>query len=439
MNPHITPTVRAFLPNAANLKHFEAVSQFYLIDSLNDLCGGFKASVFAIHPINPLELGVTKAFPLPLLPIDQSSIEGNLHIIETVMKDILKLPSHWFDDKDIIVAGDQLTVSRVKSVMELRKPDLTRFDRMEWAVPMFQLFHLQMILCKTIVATHMGESDKPGSLGFSIARLGRKRVDIEKAEYHASHEIVKHTFHAMVRRLWEVELKQRPDAFVHGLKADEEMDVISKRAKDIYQRYFTDSEKVASDYGNTDANAALFLRDTTVYLELCAAIKAGDIGRIEEVLKLITVMFQAGGTKNYAGELMRLAYAIHHVWSKRTKETMLSSWLVNIKGARNSWHPADLYQEHNNKLIKNCVRKVCSERDIGKILRGLETHGVFSREKNDSYVEPSVDLVKVGMHNLVSKRFELFIQNLKEESEIENDPVDIDDFASDFQDSEIDE
>ncbi|KAF9354443.1 hypothetical protein BGX26_007722 [Mortierella sp. AD094] len=56
-----------------------------------------------LKPAQPLKPEVTKTYPLPLLPIDQSSIEGNIRILETVMKDVLKLPGDWFDDKDELV------------------------------------------------------------------------------------------------------------------------------------------------------------------------------------------------------------------------------------------------------------------------------------------------------------------------------------------------
>jgi hypothetical protein len=89
-----------------------------------------------------------------------------------------------------------------------------------------------------------------------------------------------------------------------------------------------------------------------VYTEFCAAIKAGDVERIEEILKRITIMFQAGNHRNYGLELLRFWYNIRHVWSTFRKDAIFSPLLMNTKGLRNQWIPSDLYQEHNNLLIK---------------------------------------------------------------------------------------
>lgn len=40
------------------------------------------------------------------------------------------------------------------------------------------------------------------------------------------------------------------------------------------------------------------------YIELGCVIKAGDISHIEENIHWLTLMFQAGGAKNYANELL---------------------------------------------------------------------------------------------------------------------------------------
>jgi hypothetical protein len=67
---------------------------------------------------------------------------------------------------------------------------------------------------------------------------------------------------------------------------------------------------------------------------------------------MITVMFQAGGMKHYANELLRVAYGMRYAWSDLDKTAIMSSWLINTKGKPDAWIPADLFQEHNNLLIK---------------------------------------------------------------------------------------
>ncbi|KAF9967318.1 hypothetical protein BGZ73_000599 [Actinomortierella ambigua] len=71
----------------------------------------------------------------------------------------------------------------------------------------------------------------------------------------------------------------------------------------------------SNSISTTNANALLFIKDMVVFLELCAAIKEGDMGRIGMILRRIAIMLQAGGYTNYAIELLRFEYNIQHVWS----------------------------------------------------------------------------------------------------------------------------
>jgi len=89
-----------------------------------------------------------------------------------------------------------------------------------------------------------------------------------------------------------------------------------------------------------------------VYIEFCSAIKDGDIGRIEQILKRITIMFQASNNKNYALELLRLRYNIRHKWTDTRKRAIFSSLLINTQGLPHRWIAGDLYQEFNNLLTK---------------------------------------------------------------------------------------
>ncbi|ORZ06532.1 hypothetical protein BCR41DRAFT_296188, partial [Lobosporangium transversale] len=298
----VPPTISTFL-----LEQLDVI-QFHLIDVLQRHFVTYGTPI-SIPSVEPLEVQETKTCPLRSLEIDQATISGNIEVLEKTMRDVLQLPEEWFNDyTKIIVAGDQLTISRIISLQELRAADTTSFSRMQWALPLIQLFHLQMVLCGTILRTHYGSFSSPGSLGFIISMLERKRLGMDTSNFHAADELIRHTFDAMVRRLWEVEFR---------------LEISDMRAYEF-----------AMEYSNANANAVLFLRDTLAYIELGAAIKAGDVGRIKNVLETITVMFQAGGMKNYARELLRKA--------------VLASLLINTKGKENAWIPTDLYQEHNN-------------------------------------------------------------------------------------------
>ncbi|KAI1285145.1 hypothetical protein EDD11_000936, partial [Mortierella claussenii] len=190
-----------------------------------------------------------------------------------------------------------------------------------------------------------------------------------------------------------------------------------------------------------------------MYIELADAIKAGDIGRIEEVLKWITIIFQAGSTKNYGNELLRLHCEMQYAWDTEAKRAIMSSWLINTSGDKGRWIPADLYQEHNNLLTKvihaakgsnaswemlaeaistniytfsriafqletqyNIPKNkswhadVSYEADIERILTSLREHKILDLACQ-LQVQPVKDLIHDGTMNLNGGRIETFLNN----------------------------
>jgi hypothetical protein len=468
--PHHAPELEDFALDTTHREHFTRVSYFHLIDVLRKTDDGFSWYAVEAPVLEPLPVLESVTFPLPAMAINQSTVEGNLQVIETVMKRILDLPEDWFDaQKRIIIAGDQFTVSRVRTLQGLLIQNSTRFRQLAWAIPVFQLFHLQMVLCSTILRTHYGSVSVPGSLASIIVLLRRKRLDPKMPCYYTADEFLRNTFEAMVRRLWETELLTEDEAtldqYARNHRPGSLKDRISTAAEAIYGNYFVNSKNLAEKYRTSTVNAALFIRDMVVYLELCASIKSGDIKRIEEVLRIITLMLQAGSTKNYALELLRLMYAFRYVWSPQRKNAIMSSWLINTTGAEDKWIPADLYQEHNNLLTKTIhsakgsnmswntlsgsisanVRlfsKIASklesqydtpfnssyhstmtaERDIMEILRSLRIHGILGK---DRHPDPDVDntslvtdMVAEGFRKLANGRFNDFIERMDRSSEV---------------------
>ncbi|KAF9914371.1 hypothetical protein FBU30_002591, partial [Linnemannia zychae] len=194
----------------------------------------------------------------------------------------------------------------------------------------------------------------------------------------------------------------------------------------------------------------------------CAAIKGGDIGRIEEILKRITIMFQAGKHINYGGELLRLRYDIQHRWGADRKDAIFSSLLMNTKGLKNHFIPSDLYQEHNNRLIKQTHAVVGNSRsamdyitpnirlfqevaskvdkefklpknsafhrttsidnDVDCVMRSLMDHSILGanpkpiEHQEEPYSTiPVVDLMTEGIFKLVHGGYSKFIERMEEE------------------------
>lgn len=342
------------IPGEDSYAHMQAVSEHALVEVLARSSENYNYCRKSTPTRHPLATVKTVTHPLPSMHIDQASVAGNLEVLNTIMEKSLRLPQTWFDaERKILVAGDQLTISRISKAMEYKAVDISPFHRLQFAIPWLQLFHLEMAFCGLILQTHWGSTNQIGSLQFNKVFLKRKRVSLTDFDFHAADELLRHTFDAMVKRIWEVYLQNVDLAkAIEGMSANQVQDLVAEKVTDIVNDLISPDPDELSGYSRTNRNMALLLRHLLFYFELRTAIKAGDIGRIEESLKWITVMFQNGTNNNYGLELLRVHCAIRYAWTPEMKRRIMATWLVNTKGKENGWIPTDMYQEHNNNLMK---------------------------------------------------------------------------------------
>jgi len=316
---------------------------------------GFEDNPFPVQAQCPLPPTKTEMYPLPCMHIDQATVDGNRDILEEIMGKVAQLNPKWFEKRRTILAGDQLTVARIRSIAKLRWDESTAFHRLEWAIPVVQLFHLQMLFAKTIFKTHHGKEDKratPGSLRHFLQVLERKRIGKEKSNFHDLDQFLRHVFDGMVLLVWNAELALEDMERTFATSASSMQDEVRSKADYITRKYLSTASH--GDICNQQSkNAALFIRDMLQYLEFGSAIKAGDIGRIGDSIRWITILFQAGSTKNYANELLRLHCQVFYSTDNNTKDVIMASMVVNTTGQPNRFIPCDLLQEHHNLLTKS--------------------------------------------------------------------------------------
>jgi hypothetical protein len=445
------------IPDEDSCEHIQVFSENALIDVLARSSKAYEVCRRDPPTLRPLTPAKTITHPLPSMQINQASVVGNLEVLDTIMEKTLRLRQEWFDnDRKILVAGDQLTVSRVSTVMEYKAIDISPYHRLQYALPMLQLFHLQMAFCDLILKTHWGSATQPGSLQFNKLLLRRRRVSLTGFDFHAADELLRHTFEALVKRIWEVALKNTDLAKAADGMGDQQIkDLISEKVMDLVHDLLAPFPDDAVRFSRSNRNMALLLRHILIYLELCSSIRIGDIGRIEESLKWITIMFQNGTNNNYALELLHIHCAIHYIWTPEMKNRILATWLVNTTGRENGWIPTDMYQEHNNKLIKavyaakgsnsswdtlassisvnirtfSVIRKqfdecfnrshnsgyhstVSAEADIGMLLSSLRNGNILGEdlEGGDHDVEVALDkdLYVIGLNFLSESRIDSF-------------------------------
>ena len=446
---------RDLIPDEASCVVLNDARKYHFIDVLTrhhkktfQYCSDPKPAIDVLEPAK------TETYPLPAMHIDQSTVEGNKQIIDRVRQQLQLNRDDFTEDQKHFIAGDQLTVSRIRTAKRMLAGDETVFDELKWAVPVIQLFHLQMMFAKTILSTHYGSPDTGGSLAQIIDLLKRKRVGVKNHDFHSVDELIRHTLDGMILHIWQLEYGVgNLDEMAEGRTKASLRSQVRITIDNILERYLDptalgDMQRVAN------RNACLFIRDALLYIDLSDAIRSGDIGRIEESLKWVTICVQSSSTRNYANELLHLHCGIRHAWTVKAKRAFMSSWLVNTTGKKNRWLPADLYQEHCNLLVKvihaakgcnssweflaECVspnievfsqvankihreflvthnsthhHRHAAAGDIDRIVRSLQEYKIFesgSGPQLNKEESPVVDLLKTGIENLESERVARF-------------------------------
>lgn len=154
------------------------------------------ACMIPMKAIDEMDVIKTVTFPLPTMKIDESTISGNLSVLESITRIGLCLPDTWFDSsRNIIVGCDQMTVARLLSLKIHHAIELDLYGGLTWVHPTPQFFHLQMTLCTTIYKMHLGtDGNVPGSLASFIDHLGSKGFSKEKPEFKAANELLRIVF-----------------------------------------------------------------------------------------------------------------------------------------------------------------------------------------------------------------------------------------------------
>ncbi|KAI5822794.1 hypothetical protein K523DRAFT_406741 [Schizophyllum commune Tattone D] len=299
--------------------------------------------------------------PLPAYPIDESSKQGNAEFISAAMTEL-----KYENRADVVrlVAGDQLSMARLREVAAARAGHEGGPDALRWPVFVPGFFHYQMAAVNAIIHAHLGsvnhDVSNPASLQAHNTLLRRKPiVATSLPPYHVLKGLA---FDSLGARILDCFLRVSGKASLDAFCKDLTWQELNEYAREVV-RQFADArvvhklrrarEKDGKDSGDmVFENAVLFIRDGLLLREFNDAIKAGDSGRIILVLKTWAFSFRAQGRSRYATEILYLIHNLTHVWPPAIREAVLSNWLVNPSGKPNANHPVDLLQEHNNLLTK---------------------------------------------------------------------------------------
>ncbi|KAJ3555923.1 hypothetical protein NM688_g2309 [Phlebia brevispora] len=347
----------------------------------------FRSEVARTLPVTDEQIPVhqTDIYPLPAMHIDESSITGNGEVLEAMFQELNQdMSQPEFGEHVRLIGGDQLSLSRVRSLFSHRIGHDHFNHSMANVASMLGLFHGQIHLVCGLILTHWGNSSlgarDPGSLSFHNIILGRKPIVLSSLPpYRTLRDLL--FVSAYGRILHNVELiagkslaevaesasfqdleelaAQVLDRFASGKVVDQlresndESESDSEpplSASDVHDGSTAEGEGKGRDM--VFENAVLFLRDALIAREFTDAIKAGDSGRVVLSLKMLALVYRGTGRTKYAQETLFVIHNITHVWPKPLRHIILNNWLVNPTGRANSFVPIDLLQEHNNFWIK---------------------------------------------------------------------------------------
>ncbi|KAJ6626313.1 hypothetical protein B0H10DRAFT_2211201 [Mycena sp. CBHHK59/15] len=290
------------------------------------------------------------------------SITGNIEVVDAINKSL----GLSVDDPEYVkyvktISGDQLTIARQRSILNVRLGHESGPHAWRHIVLMPGLFHAKSADCHGLLETHFGKPNagtrSPGSLGFHNTVLDRLPVTLTSLPPFRNCPRV-------LRCLLLVSGKDSLDAYTSSVNS---WTTIVDHAKAIYTGYADpdrvqelreqripderrrDADATAANKGKKPdgslphikkgdmvfENTILFMRDALLTREFMDAVKAGDSGRIVNILRLWAFSYRGSG---------------------RTKHVVLQNWLLNPTGKPNSFVEIDLVQEHLNFWIKKIYK-----------------------------------------------------------------------------------
>jgi hypothetical protein len=326
-----------------------------------DECGISPFDMPELYKVAP---GRSDIQTLATLQIDESTIDGNLAVLESLATDQLGMTlEELAEGRMIPVSGDQMTVARISSGQFLRIRDFKE-HQMLWAKTLAGMLHTRMAMIHAIYLSHPGRRDgrDPASLSKFVKLLGRTKIKEKCLNLNASHELLTqvcegHVLAALIERTgaggfeglrakiasgeWREALNSMVDDdwlrlnYVDRLRGD---------ARQAAEAATADTEPVtgesvkqtqarikkattAAEMEKRDVvfeNALLFMLQALIYTDYHTSLRCGDTGRLERSSDMLCVMFQGlSKLKNYRQLSLDFKACREKEWTKEMHELWL--------------------------------------------------------------------------------------------------------------------
>jgi hypothetical protein len=304
----------------------------------------------------------------PLKPsmLNESTNANNLQIIDDFFCQQMGMSpdDSRFKDLYFLMIGDQKTVAQWRSIKAIRFDARRPYDRLEWLLPVFGLWHFKFNFLQLLHNLHWLESSHEDSTLWTAAKhWGRKNLSTAK-DFKSLEQLVIHSFQSRIIGLLILHIRQDQQASSTPLVKDSEVLVYMKNMTASTLDWLLDKILIDIRMGQTPAptgevgtewqNHMTYLHHAMPYLVLKDSIKYGDIGLLRVIMSTCCVLFQGSNSHfKYAREIL---YFVHLTSTKaastKLQRAVLSNSLVNSSGQRDSFYEKDRRLEFHNGYLK---------------------------------------------------------------------------------------
>lgn len=274
-----------------------------------------------VHQLSVSQDQITCQYMLNTVHIEEASYEGNDRVLKEWWRqlkvDAPEKKKTMGEDDLIVWAGDQLTVSRIRGLHRFRAEDLNSYDRLAFLKEIPGWFHAQIALEHSLHSQYYGTQPGFGLVhAFDLLkRKGLHAPSVQGTFHHHLQEALLHIAEARFRDIWLVvgkvkKLEDLRDRAAHELYALATL-IVDDHASTAALRKM-EAKKSRKDellYQSTQ-----MARDLLDYIHLNDAIKAGDVGSIQDMIPRLLFRFVGGKNKNYAIEMLELLQGLHREW-----------------------------------------------------------------------------------------------------------------------------
>ena len=170
-------------------KHIQSLQEFSS-DAANLFTDKYKK-----RPLKPRK---SVYYSLKTSSIDESRPAGAKEELMDIASQ-LKLQEADFNNILIPVAGDLVTVDRIRKLKRYTHTDLGIYSQHKWALPWIQLWHMKWAALRSIYNTHWSPNISKHLYGLrsDCTALQRQNLNPEKCDYHSHHEAATVTFECL--------------------------------------------------------------------------------------------------------------------------------------------------------------------------------------------------------------------------------------------------